>query len=246
MIAPEVFTFPDAGRLARAAAETVVETLRAAIDARGRASFVLTGGSTPRTLYGLLATNYGHALDWSAVDIFFSDERHVPHDDDDSNFRMARETLLDGLGLTSDRVHPFPTSGTPDEDAHAYERTLRAYFDGSPAFDLVLLGMGGDGHVASLFPSSPALDETERWVVATEAPPTSPVHDRLTLTYPALGTARTVLYIVTGKGKRDALHDVLENPDRSPPAERVVAAERLLWYVDEAAMSGLNPDAELD
>ncbi len=244
MIAPEVFTFSDPLRLARAAAETVVETLRGAIAARGRASFVLTGGSTPRALYLLLATDYGHALDWTAVDVFFSDERHVPHDDDDSNYRMVCDTLLDGLTIPDVHVHPFPTHATPEADARAYEQTLRSYFDGAPAFDMMLLGMGDDGHVASLFPGSPALDETERWVVATEAPPSSPVRDRLTLTFPMLNTAHTVLFLVTGERKKDALRAVLEDPDRSPPAERVQARERLLWYVDEEA-SGTNRDTNL-
>lgn len=245
MIAPEVFTFPDATRLARAAAETVVGTLRSVLDARDRASLVLTGGSTPRSLYDRLATDYGHALDWQRVDIFFSDERHVPHNDEDSNYRMARETLLDGLGIPPEHVYPFPTNGTPEADARAYEETLRDYFDGEPTFDLMLLGMGGDGHVASLFPGIAALDDTERWVLATESPPSSPVRDRLTLTFPVLDAARTTLFLVTGERKSEALRDVLENPDRSPPAEGVTATERLLWYVDDAAMSGLNRDDDL-
>ena len=236
MIAPEVFTFADTTRLARAAAETVVETLRAAMQERGRATFVLTGGSTPEPLYRLLATDYRDALDWDRVEVFFGDERHVPHDDDDSNFRMARDTLLDGLPLSPDRVHPIPTGSTPEADARAYEQTLREILDGSvPAFDLVLLGMGADGHVASLFPGSPALDEATRWVVATEAPPSSPVHDRITLTFPAISAAHTVLFLVAGIAKREALTAVLRGPDDAPPAERVEARERLLWFVDEAA-----------
>ena len=235
MIAPEVFTFSDPARLARAAAETVVETLRAALEERDRASFVLTGGSTPQTLYHLLAQDYGHALDWTKVDVFFSDERHVPHDDSDSNYRMARDTLLDGLAVPDANIHPFPTGATPEADARTYEETLRGYFDDAPSFDLVLLGMGEDGHVASLFPDSPMLDEAERWAVATEAPPSSPVHDRLTLTFPVLSAGRTVVFLVTGKRKQDALRGVLEDPDRSPPAERVGACDRLLWYVDEEA-----------
>lgn len=235
MIAPEVFTFAGPTRLARAAAEIVVETLRAAIQQHGRATLVLTGGNTPRPLYRFLAADYRGALDWQLVDVFFGDERHVPHDDEDSNFRMARDTLLQGLPIPPDRVHPIPTGGTPDANARAYEQTLLKVFGGPPAFDLVLLGMGADGHVASLFPESPALDEIERWVVATEAPPSSPVRDRITLTFPALNTAHTVLFLVSGEGKRDALASVLRDPDDAPPAERVEARERLLWFVDEAA-----------
>ena len=244
MIAPEVFTFSGPPQRARAAAETIVETLRMALEQRPRASFVLTGGSTPRMLYGLLARDYGHALDWSNVDLFFSDERHVPHDATDSNYRMAHDILLQGLAIPEANVYPFPTDATPDDDACAYEETLRAYFDGAPAFDLVLLGMGEDGHVASLFPGSMALEESERWVVATEAPPSSPVHDRLTLTYPALNAAHTVIFLVTGTRKQEPLRHVLEDPDRSPPAERVEARKRLLWYVDEEA-AGTNRHEDL-
>lgn len=241
MIAPELFTFSSLSRLAHAAADTAVETLRAALDERGQASFVLTGGSTPIPLYRLLAADYRHALDWDRVDVFFGDERHVPHDDEDSNFRMARDTLLDGLPLSPDRIHPMPTGDTPEADARAYEETLRDYFgDGPPAFDLLLLGMGADGHVASLFPGSPALDETERWVVATQSPPTSPVLDRITLTFPAINASRTVLFLVAGASKRDALAAVHSNPGASPPAEFVEARNRLLWFVDDAAAGDLD------
>ena len=236
MTAPEVFTFASIARLARAAAETVVETLRAAIQERGHASFVLTGGGTPRPLYQLLANEYHSSLDWQRVDVFFGDERHVPHDDDDSNFLMARNTLLDGLPLDAARIFPMPTDSTPDADARAYEQTLRAHFDGDiPHFDLVLLGMGSDGHVASLFPGSSLLDEAGRWVVAAEAPPRSPVRDRVTLTFPAINAARTVLFLVAGASKREPLTAVLRDPEDAPPAERVSARERLLWYVDDDA-----------
>ena len=238
MIAPEVFTFDDPQRLARAAAETVVEVLRAAIAERGRADIVLTGGSTPRTLYELIASDYADALDWAAVDVFFSDERHVPHDHEDSNFKMAHDTFLGSL-VSDERVHPFPTGSTPDADARSFERTLREHFGDEPVFDLVLLGIGEDGHVASLFPGTPALDETDRWVVATEAPPSSPVRERLSLTFPALNAGRVTLFLATGERKRDAVAAVLRDPDRSPPAERVTARQRLLWYLDADAA----PDA---
>lgn len=234
MTAPEVFTFADPQRLARAAAETLVETLRGAIAERGHADLVLTGGSTPRALYERLASDHADALDWAAVDVFFSDERHVPHDDEDSNFKMAHDAFLRTL-VPPERVHPFPTGSAPDADARAYERTLRDHFGDEPAFDLVLLGIGEDGHVASLFPGIPALDESERWAVATEAPPSSPVRERLSLTLPVLNAGRVTLFLATGERKRDAVAAVLRDPDRSPPAERVTARERLLWYLDDAA-----------
>jgi 6-phosphogluconolactonase len=234
MIAPEVFTFADPQRLARAAAEAVVEVLRHAIDAHGRADLVITGGSTPRSLYALLASDYANALEWAKVDVFFSDERHVPHNHEDSNFRMARDAFLNAL-VPPERVHPFPTGATPDADALAYERTLRDHFGDEPAFDLVLLGIGEDGHVASLFPGIAALDETDRWAIATEAPPSSAVRERLSLTLPVLNAGRVTLFLATGEAKRNAVAAVLRDPDRSPPAERVTARERLLWFVDETA-----------
>jgi 6-phosphogluconolactonase len=240
MIAPEVFTFSGTTRLAHAAAEVVIETLRTALTERGRASLVLTGGSTPVPLYRHLAADYRSALDWERVDVFWGDERHVPHDDDDSNFLMARDTLLNGLPLSPDRIHPIPTGDTPEADARAYEETLRAYFDDeSPAFDLLLLGMGADGHVASLFPDSPALGEQERWVIATTSPPSSPVRDRVTLTFPTINAAHTVLFLVAGASKHDAFAAVHGDPSDAPPAERVEAQRRLLWFVDEAAAGDL-------
>ncbi len=240
MIAPEVFTFSSPVRLARAAAETLVETLRAALAERSRATLVLTGGATPQPLYRLLAADYRHALDWQRVDVFWGDERHVPHDAEDSNCRMARETLLGDLPVPEPNVHPVPTGSTPEADAAAYEATLRAHFrEDVPDFDLLLLGMGADGHVASLFPESEALGETERWVVATEAPPRHPVRDRVSLTFPALSAARTVLFLVAGEQKAEAVAAALRDPEHAPPAERVGARERLLWFLDDAAAGEL-------
>lgn len=237
MIAPEVFLLPDEPRLVRAAAEQVVQTLRAALKAREEATCVLTGGSTPRPLYRLLATDYAHALDWARVRVFFSDERFVPPDHAASNYRMAREALLDALPNPPPRVHPFPTElPSPAEAAHAYERTLRGVFgDGGPRFDLVLLGMGSDGHVASLFPGGPELAERERWAVASEAPAGAEVRERLSLTLPVLSSGRTVLFLVSGAAKREAVRAVLRSERETPPAERVGARERLLWFLDAAA-----------
>ena len=236
MIAPEVFTLPDPARLVRAAAEQVVQTLRGAQAERETASLVLTGGSTPRPLYGLLATDYAHAVDWHRVRVFFSDERFVPHDHAASNYRLAKETLLDPLGLPPAHVHPFPTDQpSPEAAARAYERALRAVFDDAPAFDLVLLGMGSDGHVASLFPGGPEVGERDRWAVVAEAPAGAEVRERLSLTLPVLSAGRTVLFLVSGAEKREAVRAVFESEAETPPAERVGARERLLWFLDAAA-----------
>lgn len=236
MIAPEIFTFPDAQALARAAAEEVVQVLRAALAARGEASLVLAGGSTPRPLYQRLAESHAGALDWGRVSVFLGDERFVPPEDERSNFRLASETLLGRLGFEAGRVHAVPTgAASPAEAARAYEATLREHLGPEPAFDLVLLGIGEDGHTASLFPGSPALEERERWVVAAEAPPGAPVRERITLTLPALSAGRTVLFLAAGEGKRAAIEDALRDPKATPPAQRVGARERLLWFLDEAA-----------
>ena len=181
---------------------------------------VLAGGRTPRPLYTLLAAQ---PYDWSAVDIFFSDERCVPPDHAASNFRMARETLLSRVTA---HVHRMPGETC---DAPAYEEELRAVSGRDPpAFDLVFLGMGADGHTASLFPGDPALEETRRLVVKVSRPD----HDRLTLTLLVLCAARLVVFLVSGAEKRDALWRVLAGEDL--PAARV-AAGRVVIVADPAA-----------
>jgi 6-phosphogluconolactonase len=180
----------------------------------------LAGGQTPRALYTLLATT---AYDWSAVDVFFSDERCVPPDHPASNFRMAHETLLSKVTA---RVHRMPGETC---DAPAYERELRAFFGRNlPALDLEFLGMGADGHTASLFPGDPALEETRRLVVTVARPD----HRRLTLTLPVLCAARLAVFLVSGAEKRDALRRVLAGENL--PAARVTA-RRVVIVADLAA-----------
>jgi 6-phosphogluconolactonase len=181
---------------------------------------VLAGGQTPRTLYALLATK---AYDWSAVDVFFSDERCVPPDHPDSNFRMAQETLLSKVPA---RVHRMAGETC---DAAGYEEELRAAFGAAlPAFDLVFLGIGADGHTASLFPGDPALEETQRLVVRVSRPD----HPRLSLTLPVLSASKLAVFLVSGAEKREALRRVLAGEDL--PAARV-AAHRVMIIADGAA-----------
>ncbi len=234
---PEVSVFPDPAALVRAAAETVTDALREGIETRDRATFVLTGGSTPKGLYRLLARDHAGALDWERVDVFWGDERFVPPDDADSNYRMARETMLDALPVPECNLHPVPTP-LPNAEmaAAAYAATLRGYFAADePAFDVVLMGLGADGHTASLFPDGPEVEERERWAVHSLAPPEHPVRDRVSLTVPVLSAGRVVLFLVTGRGKAEAVAATLR--DGSTPAAAVGARGHLLWYLDEEAAS---------
>lgn len=233
--------FPSLEDLSRAAAGAVADTINAAVRSRGRCSVALSGGNTPRELYRVLGTSYRDAVAWAGVDIFWGDERLVPANDPERNDRMAREMLLDQVECPVSHVHPMPTSAlSPADAARDYEQTMRRYFaDGRPRFDLVLLGLGAEGHTASIFPDSPALDEQERWVCAVRVPADPPM--RLTLTMPVLCQASTVFVLVSGAGKSRALRAALD--DRSSPHTCPAAAVRpingtLTWWADaEAAES---------
>jgi 6-phosphogluconolactonase len=235
---------PDPATLADAAARHVVESARAAIDARGRFSLVLSGGSTPRDLHLRLASPpLADQVDWSNVHIFFGDERCVPPDDDQSNYHMAAETLLGRVSIPAAQVHRLRGELPPDEAAAAYQAELQAFFGAQqPSFDLVLLGMGDNGHTASLFPGLRAVHENNRWVVAEYVGEVSMW--RLTLTPAILNMARELLFLVAGQAKADMLKQVLEGPHR--PAELPAQIIRpvdgdLVWLVDQAAAARLSP-----
>jgi 6-phosphogluconolactonase len=237
-VKPEVRVFPDVNELSLRAAEAVANTVNDAVRSTGRCSLVLSGGSTPRTLHGLLASRFREQIPWTHVHIFWGDERYVPPGDAHSNYRMARETLLDHVPCPAANVHPMPTSvSDPEAAAREYEATLKRYFPAErSAFDLVLLGLGADGHTASLFPGSPALAAATRWVTAVTAPADPPV--RLTLTFAALNQAAQAYFLVTGSNKARALHDILigtADPNTYPAAGVRLAAGRLIWWVDRDA-----------
>jgi len=243
---PDVRRFDDLDALSRAAADELTELARAAVSERGTCSIALSGGSTPQRLFRLLAQRGHDAVPWQHVDLWWGDERSVPPDHADSNYRMAREALIEPLGLAASRVHRIASElADLDAAARAYERDLVAALGAPPIFDLVLLGMGPDGHTASLFPGSPALDETRRWVVAN--PVTSPlVHGtttRLTLTAPAINAARHIRFLIGGADKAVALAQVLEGP-RDParyPSQLIAPAHGdLVWLLDAAAAAGLR------
>lgn len=217
--AADVRVAADLNELGERAAEATAATIRDVVESAGRCSLVLSGGTTPRGLYRELASRFRDAVPWADVHVFWSDERCVPHGDVRSNYRMARETLLDHVPCPSGNVHVMPDcTADPARAAREYETMLKEYFaDAAPAFDLTILGLGADGHTASLFPEAAALRERTRWVlpVVAEAEPPS----RLTLTLPVLTASTRIWFVVSGSNKADAVHRVLTDvADTSPPA----------------------------
>ncbi|HEY3569369.1 MAG TPA: 6-phosphogluconolactonase [Thermoanaerobaculia bacterium] len=235
----EVRVFDGVSELMRATAEEIVLAARQAADDHGRFTWALAGGSTPRAVYELLASDfYRERMPWSAIHFFWGDERHVPPDHPDSNYRMAREAMLDRVPVPAENVHRIPAEEPDAQRAAAeYESVLRVSFSLSsgewPRFDLILLGLGKDGHTASLFPGGDAVRESQRLVVApwVEAQKTF----RITLTPPVLNHARRAMFLVSGEEKAEALHAVLEGarePERYPA--QIVEGNRL-WMVDRTA-----------
>lgn len=228
--------------LAEAAARAFVEEAAKTIDERGRFAVALAGGSTPKATYEILARDHAGEVDWPNVHVFFGDERTVPPDNEDSNYRMARESLLGLVPVGS--VHRMRGELPPDEAAASYEDELREFFgEAPPVLDLVMLGIGEDGHTASLFPGTPALEVTDRLVVANPVPKLDTT--RLTLTVPVLNDARKVLFLVAGEGKTAALAEILEGEadPRTYPAKLVHPPGGPIWMVDHAAASSLDDPA---
>ena len=229
-------TFANAETLAHDVAEWLCGLARAS----DRAFAVsLSGGSTPRRLYEYLATpEISSRFPWNRAHWFWGDERFVPHDHPDSNFRMAREAFLSRVPVPDDNIHAVPTEGvSPEEAAAVYETTLKRFYGahtlapGRPLFDVTLLGIGEDGHTASLFPGQPALQETRRWAVAVIG---AKAEARITLTYPALDSSRDVAFVVTGQEKRQVVARA-QAGDPTLPAGVVRPVGRLHWFTDRSA-----------
>ena len=233
-----------AADLFHAAAEEFVSVGRTAIGAQGRFTVALSGGSTPKALYSLLAANYANFA-WNRVFLFFGDERHVPPTDPESNYKMVNESLLTKIGIPSANVFRVPAEN-PDADAAAsdYEKQLRQFFDLKagefPCFDLILLGIGPDGHTASLFPDSKALDEQSHLVVANWVAKFN-TH-RITFTFPVLNQAAEVMFMACGADKADMVHQILEGKNTPPfPSQRIQPSNgKLLWMLDELAATKLT------
>jgi 6-phosphogluconolactonase len=228
--------FENAETLAHNVAGWLCDLARAS----GRAFAVsLSGGSSPQRLYECLAQPpIVTRFPWTRVHWFWGDERFVPHDHPDSNFRMAWDAFLSRVPAPSDNIHAIPTEGlSPEQSAIAYEATLRRFYGTGklaserPLFDVTLLGIGDDGHTASLFPGQPALKETQRWVVAVIG---AKAEARITLTYPALNSSRDIAFIVTGDGKRRAVARA-QHGDLTVPAANIHPVGHLHWFTDRAA-----------
>jgi 6-phosphogluconolactonase len=228
--------------VSQAAAELFAARASTAVRDRGRFSVALAGGNTPRRAYELLAQKpLCDSVPWSQVHVFWGDERCVPPDDSRSNYRMAREALLDRVPVPAAQIRRMRGEGDPEAAAAAYERELRQFFsDGKSRFDLVLLGMGDNAHTASLFPGLPVLDELARWVAAVYIAELQ-MH-RLTLTAPAINQAATIAFLVAGADKAQPLKEVLQGP-RDPqrlPAQLIQPVDgELLWLVDKTAAARL-------
>ena len=236
---------PDAGQVAQAAAALFVDSAVAAIQARGCFHACLAGGATPRETYALLASGPERGIDWTRVQVYFGDERCVPPDHADSNYRMAMDALLCQVNVEPAHIHRIPAELGAVPAADDYEQTLRACLASSDnRFDLVLLGLGADGHTASLFPGTAALHVRDRWCVANSAPGLR--LDRITLTFPIFDIARRVVFLVTGINKAEALRSVFTEPINleQRPAQGVCPAHgELVWLMDRTAASLLPPEA---
>jgi 6-phosphogluconolactonase len=238
-----IFDTPE--ELAVAAAEKFVDYANETNANSGHFCVALAGGNTPKRVYELLATeSFKNRIDWSSVHLFFGDERAVPPDHPDSNYAMVFKTLISKIVIPASNVHAIPGEGDANANARQYENHLKSFFVGQswPRFDLVWLGMGEDGHTASLFPNSEALNEESRWVVATRNEQLG--QDRITLTVPVFNRAKRVMFLVVGEKKAQRLQQVLRlQPDLKPlPAQAINPINgNLEWLLDAAAASLLQP-----
>lgn len=237
----EVYEDPEA--LSRAAADLFAREALEAVRTRGRFSVALSGGTTPKRVYELLAAPpHASGVLWSSTHVFWGDERCVPEDDPRSNARMARTALLDRVPIPPGNIHPIACGGAPADAALGYEEELRGFFGTPlPRFDLVLLGLGENGHTASLFPGTDVLAERERW--AREVFVAEQGLFRVTLTVPVINNAATAAFVVSGEGKAQVLREVLEGtvyPFRLPARLIKPLQGRLVWMVDRAAAAGLE------
>ena len=249
----EVRRYPNLKALSSAAAEFMCTLAEESASEHGFFTVALSGGKTPKSLYESLAgPSYAPMMPWPHIHLFWGDERYVPSDHPDSNFAMAFRSLISKVAITPRNVHRIPGEmESPEDAAAAYEKILREFFgsipegdthshappvgESFPSFDLILLGMGRDGHTASLFPGDQAIEEEKRWVAAVRTPHGSPPVPRITLTLPVINRARCILFLVSGSGKEEVLRVILKDPNsaaRRYPAARVIPDGRVVWFID--------------
>lgn len=234
--------FPNLETLSLAAMDEMMRIISETISLRGRFTVALSGGHTPIRMFELWAGKpYGDDTPWDKIHLFWGDERYVPHEDERSNFRLARETFISHVPIPAPNVHPIPTvSSQPDKSAETYEKELRDFFGPEPPqIDLQLQGVGAEGHTASLFPDSPALFEKQRWVLPVNPPAEiSPAVERITMTPVVLNRGRNTFFIVSGEDKRQIIAGL--RAETSPQTSRFPAAHiqppgPVLWFLDRAA-----------
>ncbi len=241
--------FPDLEELSQAAAWYVVLQSRNATAARGKFTVALSGGSSPKRLYSLLATDpYAAQINWSGSHFFWADERCVPPDHQESNFRLAHDAFLAKVLLPTENTHRIAGEKDPERAASEYEKHLRTFFDAPsfPAFDLILLGVGEDGHTASLFPGASTLRERVRIAVPVYAD--APKPNRVTLTLPVLNHATNILFLVSGRGKAKVLHEIFEdgNPKQYPAGMVRPVNGTVTWMIDRDAASLLSERSRVE
>ena len=237
-----VHIYPTAEIMARAAAAKIVDLIVKSVVQSGRFNLALSGGTTPQIFYQMLAGEFTDVIPWDKVNLYWGDERYVSPRDTRSNFHSFHESLLRYVHVPLGNIHPMPTHrADPADAARDYENFLRAEFEGDwPRFDVVLLGMGADGHTASIFPGSPAVD-TDRWVMAVDAK--AEPATRLTLTLPVLNAAANICFLVSGEDKAGVLRQVLMDPpdlDARPASGVRPSDGELIWCVDEEAAAELE------
>jgi 6-phosphogluconolactonase len=227
--------FPDSAAVAHQVAEWMTS---AALEAKDTFRVSLSGGSTPKTLYALLASDeFKSRFPWQRVSWYWGDERFVSYDSSESNYRMTREAMFDKAPVPAENIHPVPVDGTPEEAAQRYERTLKEAYGATildparPLFDVTLLGLGPDGHTASLLPGEPVLEERTRWVAAVSH---GRPEVRITMTYPAIESSRRVAFLVSGREKA-TIFRAIRAGESQVPAARVHPVGELFWFVDAAA-----------
>jgi len=238
---PEIKISSDKNKLILESAAYIAGLIQYSIKEKDRCTFVLAGGSTPKSLYETLASEkYRETIEWSKVHLFWGDERCVSPDHPDSNYRMAKEALIDHIDIPQENVNRIPAEKEPSEAAREYEETIKRSFGGVshlPVFDIILLGIGEDGHTASLFPGTVAIDEKERWVTEVYVPQLDAY--RITLTLPVINNGRYVIFLVAGEAKADTVNKILKGKNSLLPACLIKPiAGNLIYMLDKDAAAG--------
>jgi len=235
---PQKIIYSQKENLTEETAKYLANLISKSLLQKARCSFVLAGGSTPRGVYEKLASEpYRNKIDWGKVHLFWGDERCVPPDHPDSNYRMAKEALIDHIDIPQENVHRIPAEKEPAEAAREYEETIKRFFGGAshlPVFDIILLGIGEDGHTASLFPGTEALEDKKRWV--TDVYVKGLDTHRITLTLPVINNGKNVIFLVAGSFKAKIMKQIYYRTDTTYPAARVNPANgTLIYFIDKAA-----------